>query len=432
MPGLLLAALVVVVGTLATLVLDHYMSSAPESVWRWMFCVVIIGGAIIAIFTEPLSSYLKDRFSHPLISTLIIGLFVGVSGAAIWLFLLVRFPFGHGEQTALPPPALSNFTMSVIHFSHDATSHELEADVQFVNNGPIRRTITNVLFTLRTPPMKPNEWQVLGASGSDPHGFQKLTAVDPLSPLLMTYRQKIDDKLVMVAGNIVGLQVHTIDNSGAENFTNVDVMHLTSEPSQGNSVGKVTKRIKQLSLDEPWHSKIASPTPPKSVATPAPVPEIPQTVNALFLSDFNYLLKFNNKGELHAKAENGEIVKIKIAYSVYMDFAARSRFMSIYIASSPATYHACQQVPNFYQEVLKESEEVEVHLKKPGDHATEYSKELTFTGKVYVYHEDDLTLEQLGSLEALYKTKGLLPQFRGQSYAITSWLTKKAAAPTPP
>lgn len=164
------------------------------------------------------------------------------------------------------------------------------------------------------------------------------------------------------------------------------------------------------------------------VAVPSSTPELPPTLHDLYATDFPGFAHFANEGELHAKSPDENIEKVRIAYTIHMDFAAKSRFISVYIASSPATYHTCKEVPNFYHEILDEADKTtEMIVQRPGDSATEHSKELTFTGKIYVYHEDNLTLEQLGSLEALYKSKNLSPQFRGRSYATTMWLAAKAS-----
>ena len=56
--------------------------------------------------------------------------------------------------------------------------------------------------------------------------------------------------------------------------------------------------------------------------------------------------------------------------------------------------------------------------KDPGDSATLDSKNIHFTRMIYIYHEDYLTLEQLGSLEGLYRAKNLSVQFRGRDYPV--------------
>jgi hypothetical protein len=49
------------------------------------------------------------------------------------------------------------------------------------------------------------------------------------------------------------------------------------------------------------------------------------------------------------------------------------------------------------------------------------SHELVFSGRIYIYHEDFFSLQQLASLERLYESKGLSVIFRGQSYMFSVW-----------
>lgn len=55
------------------------------------------------------------------------------------------------------------------------------------------------------------------------------------------------------------------------------------------------------------------------------------------------------------------------------------------------------------------------------------SKELVFTGSLYIYVESDLTDEQRGTLSGLFKAKGVDVRFRGPDYANTMWMKLRAA-----
>jgi hypothetical protein len=55
-----------------------------------------------------------------------------------------------------------------------------------------------------------------------------------------------------------------------------------------------------------------------------------------------------------------------------------------------------------------------------------HSNALKFTGRIFIYHEDDLSTEQLGSLITLYKSHGLTPDFRGPNYREIKWLQDQA------
>lgn len=92
MRGPILAVLAVVVGSLATLVLERWMSNAPEWVWRLAYVVVGMGGTTIVLFSEPAYTFLRDFSKHPVASTAIVAGAGAVVLGTIWCFLIVGFP----------------------------------------------------------------------------------------------------------------------------------------------------------------------------------------------------------------------------------------------------------------------------------------------------------------------------------------------------
>ena len=49
------------------------------------------------------------------------------------------------------------------------------------------------------------------------------------------------------------------------------------------------------------------------------------------------------------------------------------------------------------------------------------STELVFTGRIFIYYEDSLTLAQLGKLAEVFAQNGSSPEFRSTSYAAAVW-----------
>jgi hypothetical protein len=148
-----------------------------------------------------------------------------------------------------------------------------------------------------------------------------------------------------------------------------------------------------------------------------------QTVHDLFQNDFPSLLKYDSETEFVDGKNN---TKTKIKFRVYQDFEGRSKFVSFYIPSSASTFDACRLMADAIQGFLDEADKVKIGSLSPGTSAYEWSKDLVFTKKVFVYYESDLTLEQQGQLDSLYKSKGFLIQFRGQGYATTRFLQSRA------
>lgn len=251
MRGLVIAALVVVVGTFATMVMERWMSDAPDWIWRWIHFGVVIGALTIALLSNPLYDRLTHFRMYPASSTATVAMSAALIAAAIWVFLVIRLP----------------------------------------------------------------------------------------------------------------------------------------------------------------SSKIAEP------------PSKPQTVYELFQNDFPALLKSDSETEFIDGKTN---TKTKIKFRVYLDFEGKSKFVSFYVPFTPSTFDACRLMVDAFQGFLDEADKVKIGAGVPGTSERAWSKDLVFTGKFFVYHESDLTLEEQGDLSALYKSKGFLVQFRGQSYVTTRFLQSRA------
>ena len=53
----------------------------------------------------------------------------------------------------------------------------------------------------------------------------------------------------------------------------------------------------------------------------------------------------------------------------------------------------------------------------PGERAERYD-ELTFSGRVYIYHETNLLPDRIDTLLEIYHKNGLSPQFRSRDYEM--------------
>jgi len=114
---------------------------------------------------------------------------------------------------------------------------------------------------------------------------------------------------------------------------------------------------------------------------------------------------------------------LKTEYIIHYDLVTNSAFLSIYIPLSQYAYTIAMTIADDYKTILDhEAREVRATGKDPGDSATLDSKNVQFSRRIFIYHEDYLTLEQLGFLEILYKEKNLSAQFRGRDYLAVKQL----------
>jgi hypothetical protein len=176
------------------------------------------------------------------------------------------------------------------------------------------------------------------------------------------------------------------------------------------------------------HGPLNSRTPTITPAQAAQ--EIVPTVHDLYEKDFPSLVNLTYHTQLNSVAEG---TKVDIDVKISHDFASNSKFMSVYIPPSRSTFDVCASLPKLYANFLAEAAAQEsVGTMDPAEPLPRRSENLTFTGMIYLYYEDELSLAQLANLEELYRTNHLSVQFRGQQYATTRWLQLRPTATQSP
>ena len=107
---------------------------------------------------------------------------------------------------------------------------------------------------------------------------------------------------------------------------------------------------------------------------------------------------------------------LRLEWRVVISFGSHSRFMVYYIPESPLpAFDAAKFIAQNYKGQL-ESFTAEIRTSQ-SDTATN-SSTLPFTGKIFVYHEQDISDGQKAQLIQIYKDHGLVPEFRSRSYPL--------------
>jgi hypothetical protein len=162
------------------------------------------------------------------------------------------------------------------------------------------------------------------------------------------------------------------------------------------------------------------PTPTDPLVRPAPVPrappvvqdEKPPTLLELFNKDFANVLSVHDGGvDLHA--QDGE--NIHIGRRVLLDFPGKNEFVAFYVPITEYAPEACVALTGMIHPMLNDlANRVEV---TGGDSAgVTRLRELTFSGRVFIYHEWPLSNKQKADIIEAYSSKGLDVQFRGLDY----------------
>ena len=142
-----------------------------------------------------------------------------------------------------------------------------------------------------------------------------------------------------------------------------------------------------------------------------------KTLYELYLSDFSGSHGFS---EYKFRNKNKEVL-YKAEYTIWADWDSKSSFYSVFFPKSDYTFKACKFLIPKYRKILKDPA-LRILLKAfknaPPGYKPESWDELTFSGRVYIYHETYLLPDRIKTLTEEYEKEGLSPQFRGRDYLI--------------
>lgn len=112
--------------------------------------------------------------------------------------------------------------------------------------------------------------------------------------------------------------------------------------------------------------------------------------------------------------------KMHVLIKKYILFYANANFFGVYVPKSTASYEFISRIPEEYERIF--DFDVFIEAQEPSEIYSTNTKNITFTGRIYVYHEDFLTNDQQHKLYDIYKKKGLSLVLRGQSYLANEWI----------
>jgi hypothetical protein len=140
----------------------------------------------------------------------------------------------------------------------------------------------------------------------------------------------------------------------------------------------------------------------------------PPTFQQIFESDFPHVLKGKTEYTFTNKTDGA--VR-KIIEQVYYDFEGKSEFFGFFLPTSPDSYDIAHHLVDNYDVVIGElKSKVQVRGGMTGDSSTTKDADLMFSGRIYIYHQDEWGLAQKAELERLFKEKGVSVQLRGPDY----------------
>jgi hypothetical protein len=101
---------------------------------------------------------------------------------------------------------------------------------------------------------------------------------------------------------------------------------------------------------------------------------------------------------------------------VHYDYDANAKFVSYFIPRETHPMEIATLALQKHADILTGVEGVECSSRLPGERVTS-SRELRFTGRVFLYMENGLSEPEIDGLESLGKQLGLAVRYRGPVYA---------------
>jgi hypothetical protein len=258
--------------------------------------------------------------------------------------------------------------------------------------------------------------------------------------------------VVVVVAALVGLMVvgwRTMPKQATSGFASIDPDSVADAIYKrlAGSVQKPSAQTKPAEVDAARPSGDLPPSgkqfPPPSDHRFSPLvaqnentnPNLPINPNTVTLRD---LFLRDDGGESqwctvnHLKySESGK--QFEVAYCVAWHSASNTKWIKVFIPSLPETAEIVTAVSDItlYKDIIPDpAKDVVVSQKQPGESTITSDKDAKFSGRLFVYHENELTAEELGDLTKLYSSKSLSVQFRGNAYLIYRQAEARADAKT--
>jgi len=153
---------------------------------------------------------------------------------------------------------------------------------------------------------------------------------------------------------------------------------------------------------------------------PEKPPILPKPLKELFENDFPRLGK--KMRPVPVTFENSPAIDCMMF--IYQDFDSGVEFTSFYIPMCGRPVDVCDYFANnFRRDYDQLKAQIHFNIRAPGETVTDRSIDLPLSGRVYLYHEDEMDYQDYARLKGLFRLFGLIPRFRGPNYTMDEWKT---------
>jgi hypothetical protein len=179
----------------------------------------------------------------------------------------------------------------------------------------------------------------------------------------------------------------------------------------------------QYAQEYPPSVATGPPGGPTATATARYYP-LPLTMRNLFDTDFKPMHITQDVNVHHVSPAPD--VTFTLTYQLILDFDARTEYIAVYIPRNVDTVLASKSVAQGYQNVIDQlNQRVKAWTRIPGETADTATSDLTFSGRIYIYYENDMPLQQMAALEQFFNDRKLAVEFRGPTFLTLHWNEKR-------
>ena len=95
-----------------------------------------------------------------------------------------------------------------------------------------------------------------------------------------------------------------------------------------------------------------------------------------------------------------------------LDLDSNADFGAIYVPSTPLTFDMLARLAEEFEEALQDMRDFSVTMQEEGNVNRLGGRDMKFTGALYLYTEDALSIEEMAELRRLFRAKGALVLFK--------------------
>ena len=140
----------------------------------------------------------------------------------------------------------------------------------------------------------------------------------------------------------------------------------------------------------------------------------PLTMREIFDSDFNGVGRVFTAVKFSSSIPGEEII---IPVNLYFDLSANSMFLAVFMGEGTHAYELCDVIAGHVDSVLQAvTNSFEIYTQEPGGTGKISTDSMTFSRLIYIYTQEDMSVEQVYKLKQHFDSEGLRVMFRESGY----------------